>query len=93
MYIIFLYHSATLSLFTFEFFVLFCFVFVLVFFFFVLNFSCSLLGADITHGWHMWDVGVELALACRALYVWDPWRVLPAEPNLLYSYLPRGFVA
>ena len=41
----------------------------------------------------MWDVGVELALACRALYVWDPWRVLPAEPNLLYSYLPRGFVA
>lgn len=69
-----------------------CFVFVFVFFF-VLNFSCYLLGADITHGWHMWDVGVELALACRALYVWDPWRVLPAEPNLLYSYLPRGFVA
>lgn len=39
------------------------------------------------------DVEVELALAGRALYFWDPWRVLPAEPNLLHSYLPRGHIA
>lgn len=36
---------------------------------------------------------MELALACRALYFQDPWGALPAEPNLLHSYLPRGFVA
>lgn len=36
---------------------------------------------------------MELALACRALYLLDSWESLPAEPHLPHSYLPRGYAA